>query len=167
MRVERENDYVAPHQRERPPLGIPPFRKQAWRCAVETWPVATHGTAAPVVAQDRGEVMGKLSDQLNAIGHELETTRAELAASAARVQALEGEAMTSRHMREIAQRLGYPSTLEALEDISELRDRLRAFIYETTNLSPEEEDGSHWCKISRECLSSARAALKAKDTTHD
>lgn len=41
----------------------------------------------------------------------------------------------------------------------ELYEALKAMVYETTHLSPEDDDGSHWCKISREALSNARAAL--------
>ena len=53
--------------------------------------------------------------------------------------------------------------IEALEAENErLREGLREYVYETTHLSPQEEDGSHWCKISANCLNSARAALKAK-----
>ena len=38
---------------------------------------------------------------------------------------------------------------------------LARMIYETTHLSPEQDDGSHWCKISAEALNEARAALAA------
>ena len=41
-----------------------------------------------------------------------------------------------------------------------LIDALREFIYETTHLSPIEDDGSHWCKISADCLEKGRAALR-------
>jgi hypothetical protein len=37
---------------------------------------------------------------------------------------------------------------------------LAQMVYETTHLSAEEPDGSHWCKISREALEEARAALR-------
>ena len=40
-----------------------------------------------------------------------------------------------------------------------LFDALAEFVYEATHLSPEREDGSHWCKISSECLSNARYVL--------
>lgn len=36
---------------------------------------------------------------------------------------------------------------------------LRQFIYETTHLSPENDDGSHDCRISKGCLEAGRAAL--------
>ena len=44
-------------------------------------------------------------------------------------------------------------------EIERLRVALRQYVYETTSLSPREDDGSHWCKISANCLSNARAAL--------
>lgn len=31
--------------------------------------------------------------------------------------------------------------------------------YPTTHLSAEEDDGSHWCKISKDCLAQARTTL--------
>lgn len=46
------------------------------------------------------------------------------------------------------------------------RDALEAaldrMIYETTHLSPEECDGSHWCKISKDALTSARSARETE-----
>jgi hypothetical protein len=41
-----------------------------------------------------------------------------------------------------------------------LRAALERLVYETTCLSPREDDGSHWCKISAEALLLAREALK-------
>jgi len=41
-----------------------------------------------------------------------------------------------------------------------LREALAEFIYETTHLSPVEDDGSHWCRISAECLENGRTALR-------
>ena len=43
--------------------------------------------------------------------------------------------------------------------IEALRAALQRMVYETTHLSPMEDDGSHWCKISAEALAQARAAL--------
>lgn len=43
--------------------------------------------------------------------------------------------------------------------VDELVQALGLMVYETTHLSPEESDGSHWCKISKEALEAARAAL--------
>lgn len=43
--------------------------------------------------------------------------------------------------------------------VDELVQALGLMVYETTHLSPEESDGSHWCKISKEALDTARAAL--------
>lgn len=48
---------------------------------------------------------------------------------------------------------------EAKAENEGLREALRCMVYETTHLSPEEDDGSHWAKISKETLSEARAAL--------
>lgn len=50
-------------------------------------------------------------------------------------------------------------TNEAAREIERLRTALRSIVYETTYLSPAEDDGSHWCRISRETLAAARAAL--------
>ena len=49
---------------------------------------------------------------------------------------------------------------EAINEIKQLREALGQMIYETTHLSPVENDGSHWCKISKETLAIAREALK-------
>ena len=46
------------------------------------------------------------------------------------------------------------------ERVKALEAALQTFIYETTHLSPIEDDGSHWCKISAECLEKGRAALR-------
>lgn len=43
-----------------------------------------------------------------------------------------------------------PSPMKALEQ----------FVYETTCLSPMEDDGSHKCRISRKCLEKGREALR-------
>lgn len=43
-----------------------------------------------------------------------------------------------------------------------LEDALRELIHEVTHLSPPADDGSHWCKISREALSNAREAINAR-----
>lgn len=42
-----------------------------------------------------------------------------------------------------------------------IREALREMIYEITHLSREEEDGGHWCKISKTTLEHARIALAA------
>ena len=47
----------------------------------------------------------------------------------------------------------------AAQEIEQLREALSQMVYETTHLSPMENDGSHWCKISKEALIQARAAL--------
>src|SRR5690606_26372621 len=44
----------------------------------------------------------------------------------------------------------------SLEEIVEV---LREMIYEATHLSPQGEDGSHRCRISKRALDKARAAL--------
>lgn len=56
--------------------------------------------------------------------------------------------------------VGCPDLIETqAREIGRLREALRQYVYETTSLSPLEDDGSHWCKISANCLSNARAAL--------
>jgi hypothetical protein len=52
---------------------------------------------------------------------------------------------------------------EARAEVARLREALRSFVYETTHLSPLEDDGSHWCRISAETLSKGRAALSQGD----
>lgn len=47
------------------------------------------------------------------------------------------------------------------EAMRALAEALARMIYETTHLSPEQDDGSHWCKISAEALNQSRAALAA------
>jgi hypothetical protein len=42
----------------------------------------------------------------------------------------------------------------------QLKAALREMVYEATHLSPQEDDGSHWAKISKRTLDKARAALK-------
>lgn len=42
----------------------------------------------------------------------------------------------------------------------DLLEALEAFIYETTHLSPERDDGSHDCRISRATLKQGRAAIR-------
>ncbi len=54
-------------------------------------------------------------------------------------------------------------TLRALAaERDALREALQQMVYETTHLSPEEDDGSHWCRISKQALTQGRAALEAK-----
>lgn len=43
---------------------------------------------------------------------------------------------------------------------AQLKAALREMVYEATHLSPQEDDGSHWAKISKRTLDKARAALK-------
>ena len=52
---------------------------------------------------------------------------------------------------------------EAIAEIEKLREALRELIYETTHLSPQEDDGSHRCTITGETLRKARAALGEKE----
>ena len=44
--------------------------------------------------------------------------------------------------------------------VAQLEAVLREMLYEATHLSPQEDDGSHWAKISKRTLEKARAALK-------
>jgi hypothetical protein len=63
---------------------------------------------------------------------------------------------TSRpQMRELTTRL-----LDAEARVKVLEDALREMVYETTHLSPQEDDGSHWAKISAAALGRARTALQ-------
>ncbi len=52
---------------------------------------------------------------------------------------------------------------EAADEIEKLRAALRELIYETTHLSPQEDDGSHRCTITGETLRKARMALGEKE----
>jgi hypothetical protein len=47
-------------------------------------------------------------------------------------------------------------------EIQRLRAALTEYVYETTHLSPQNDDGSHWCKISKDMLANARIALKGE-----
>ena len=62
-----------------------------------------------------------------------------------------------------------PSEAEILAHpkVRGLVEALREYVYETTHLSPEQRDGSHWCKISKECSTRARAALAAMREVKD
>ena len=44
-------------------------------------------------------------------------------------------------------------------EAARLRCALQRMVYETTHLSPQQDDGSHWCNISHDALTEARAAL--------
>lgn len=48
------------------------------------------------------------------------------------------------------------------ETIAGLKDALTEFVYETTHLSREEDDGSHWCRIPKATLEKGRAALSLR-----
>ena len=47
--------------------------------------------------------------------------------------------------------------------VAELEAALKQMVYETTSLSALEDDGSHWCRITREALAAARKALETND----
>lgn len=51
--------------------------------------------------------------------------------------------------------------MDESEMIARLRTALSEFVYETTCLSPMNDDGSHWCKISKETLQVGRETLHA------
>jgi hypothetical protein len=51
------------------------------------------------------------------------------------------------------QKMAFRNRIEALEKA------IRKIIYETTHLSALEDDGSHNCRISKDALDQARAAL--------
>jgi hypothetical protein len=83
--------------------------------------------------------------------------------------------------RELARkaRLAYPSRTDHFDlfqqladaidaqarEIQRLRAALKEYVYETTHLSPQNDDGSHWCKISKDVLANAREALKRQCLT--
>lgn len=52
----------------------------------------------------------------------------------------------------------------ALALSARLAEALRTMIYETTHLSPENDDGSHDCRISRPALATSRGVLAGYDT---
>lgn len=58
-----------------------------------------------------------------------------------------------------------PRQATELEVIARLRRTnrmeasLRRLVYEATSLSPCEDDGSHWCRISADALAMARKAI--------
>jgi len=56
-----------------------------------------------------------------------------------------------------ADALKYIEELEA--KLAKAVEALEFYTYETTHLSAEEDDGSHWCKISKGCLAQARTTL--------
>ena len=60
------------------------------------------------------------------------------------------------------------ANVELGEKLAKAVEALRLYIYETTHLSAEEDDGSHWCKISKDCLTRARATLaELKGESHE
>lgn len=46
-------------------------------------------------------------------------------------------------------------------EVARLKAVLRLFIHETTHLSPQRDDGSHHCRISKIMLELARDAVKS------
>ena len=58
------------------------------------------------------------------------------------------------------ERISAPDEATALQKrVAVLEGALREMVYEATHLSPQEDDGSHWAKISKGTLEKARAAL--------
>jgi hypothetical protein len=92
----------------------------------------------PVLTPDEAAALQARADQA-ALGHAREADRAD-----------QSEFL---HKQEIA---------ELQKRVAKLKGALREMIYETTHLSPQEDDGSHWCKISKRALEKARAALEEK-----
>lgn len=93
---------------------------------------------APVLTPDEASALQARADR-NAAGF-------------ARVDA-EAERAKFLHKQEIA----------ALQKrVAKLEGALREMVYEATHLSPQNIDGSHWCKISKDALEKARAALEGK-----
>jgi hypothetical protein len=92
----------------------------------------------PCLTPDEATALQARADQA-ALGHAREADRAD-----------QSEFL---HKQEIA---------ELQKRVAKLKGALREMIYETTHLSPQEDDGSHWCKISKRALEKARAALEEK-----
>jgi len=69
----------------------------------------------------------------------------------------------TEYVRDDLEATASPSIATPLDDprVKALVEALRCMVYETTCLSPLEDDGSHWCKISKYALAQARAALLA------
>lgn len=53
------------------------------------------------------------------------------------------------------------------QQVVELTAALETMVYEATHLSPEQDDGSHWAKISKAALTKARSALAGKPQTQE
>jgi hypothetical protein len=70
------------------------------------------------------------------------------------------EAELQRHHLEEVRLLSLAAERDALQaENARLREALRELIYEVTHLSPQEDDGSHWCRITGQTLKKARAEL--------
>lgn len=88
----------------------------------------------------------------------------------ARIAELEADLTNATQRIEVEQAI-YGKRIAELEsrndkleaENAKLRAALNEFIYETTHLSPLEDDGSHWCNISKSTLANARAAAVYKD----
>ena len=124
------------------PVG--PFMAFFWDAAQQTWPKIqpyggrTFHYLGPCLTPDEATALQARADQA-ALGHAREADRAD-----------QSEFL---HKQEIA---------ELQKRVAKLKGALREMIYETTHLSPQEDDGSHWCKISKRALEKARAALEEK-----
>ena len=93
----------------------------------------TNGTVDPAHYGPIGDAARHVASYCNGASraHVYTAAFTALAAKEAELAAERVEAYTARHMREIAQGLGYPSILEALEDVSELRaevEKLRVVV---------------------------------------
>lgn len=68
-------------------------------------------------------------------------------------------------LRDARQQLSAAQTTAPSPLSARLAEALRTMIYETTHLSPENDDGSHDCRISRPALARSREALAEYDAT--
>ena len=66
-----------------------------------------------------------------------------------------------RHRQAQRRAENYNRAVDAEAALAEARKVIEELVYETTHLSPEKDDGSHWCKISKAALTQAREWLQA------
>lgn len=91
-----------------------------------------------------GTDMQKAAQTLRAIAAERDALKAEL------------------HETRMQSLVDFGKLQKACDERNALKAALALIVYETTHLSPVEEDGSHWCRITGPCLNKARAALQEK-----
>jgi chromosome segregation ATPase len=119
------------------------------------------------ITTEQAEQMAEICDQLGGFAQcaaALRSLAAERDDLAKRLKDAERERnhQHGRADRNAAQYAAEQAKREQLQAENEkLRAALRELIYETTHLSPQEDDGSHRCTITGETLRKARMALLA------